>query len=94
MLKIWLIRHGMTEGNRHGRYIGITDESLCESGRDMLKQLTYPVPQAVYTSPLLRCTQTAHLLFPGKALLVIDELSECNFGDFENKNYKFLFSTG
>lgn len=67
MLKLWLIRHGMTEGNRHGRYIGVTDEPLCEEGRESLLQMAYPVPQAVYASPMLRCTQTAGILYPEKA---------------------------
>lgn len=90
MLEIWLIRHGMTEGNKHGRYIGVTDEPLCEEGREFLETLVYPVPQAVYASPLLRCRETAGILFPGQGVRIIDRLSECDFGDFENKNYKEL----
>lgn len=90
MLKLWLIRHGMTEGNRHGRYIGVTDEALCEQGKDALSLMGYPMPQAVYVSPMLRCTQTAGILFPGKSLQIIEELSECHFGKFENKNYQEL----
>lgn len=90
MLKVWLIRHGMTEGNRYGRYIGITDEPLCPEGRERLKEVIYPVPQRVYTSPLTRCRETSEILFPGMPLHVIPELAECNFGDFENKNYKEL----
>lgn len=90
MLKLWLIRHGMTEGNRHGRYIGVTDETLCQQGRDSLALMAYPMPQAVYVSPLIRCAQTAGILFPGKSLQIVDELSECHFGKFENKNYQEL----
>lgn len=90
MLNVWLIRHGMTEGNRHGRYIGVTDEPLCVQGKELLEKMSYPMPQTVYTSPLLRCTETAQLLFPGKAVQIIDELAECDFGAFENKNYKEL----
>ena len=90
MLKIWLIRHGMTMGNRYGRYIGATDEPLCREGREALAGMSYPTPEAVYASPLLRCTQTAEILFPGKPLQIIDDLSECDFGDFENKNYREL----
>ena len=46
--------------------------------------------QAVYASPMIRCTQTAGILFPGKKLNIIDELAECDFGEFENKNYQEL----
>lgn len=90
MLRLWLIRHGMTEGNRHGRYIGVTDEPLCEEGRDFLKKLSYPEPQMIFVSPMERCRETAQILFPGKAVHIIEELAECDFGDFENKNYKEL----
>lgn len=87
MTEIWLIRHGMTAGNRYQRYIGKTDEPLCEEGREMLKAFSYPEPEAVFVSPLARCRETAEILFPEKRLRIIDQLAECDFGDFENKNY-------
>lgn len=90
MLKLWLIRHGKTEGNKKSRYIGVTDEPLCAEGREFLKDLDYPRPEAVYVSPLKRCTQTAQILFPDMNLHIIEELAECNFGEFENKNYQEL----
>ena len=36
--RLFLIRHGMTEGNREKRYIGKTDEGLCDEGRRMLER--------------------------------------------------------
>lgn len=90
MLKIYLIRHGQTPGNKLSRYIGTTDESLSEEGRDFLEKLDYPMPDALYVSPLLRCVETAGILFSEKEMHIIEELSECDFGEFENKNYKEL----
>lgn len=90
MLKLWLIRHGMTEGNRHQRYIGVTDEPLCVDGINALKSFTYPQPEAIFVSPLKRCQETAEILFPNRKVRIIDQLAECDFGDFENKNYKEL----
>ena len=90
MLKIWLIRHGMTEGNRHQRYIGVTDEVLCPEGVELLNNFSYPAVQAVFVSPLRRCRETAEILFPGQKVRIIDQLAECDFGEFENKNYKEL----
>ena len=90
MLKIWLIRHGMTEGNRYQRYIGVTDEPLCEEGRELLGKFTYPKPQAVFVSPLKRCLETAAILFGDPKVRIIDQLAECDFGEFENQNYKEL----
>ena len=34
--------------------------------------------------------QTAEILFPGEPVHIIEELAECDFGEFENKNYKEL----
>lgn len=90
MIKLWLIRHGMTEGNRHQRYIGVTDEPLCEEGRILLSNVTYPRVQALFVSPLRRCRETARILFGDQEQRVIELLAECDFGEFENKNYKEL----
>ena len=35
LMRIDLIRHGMTRGNEERRYIGITDEPLSERGRKL-----------------------------------------------------------
>lgn len=90
MIKIYLIRHGKTFGNTLGRYIGTTDESLCEKGISMLTRRAYPKVEKVYVSPLKRCIETANLIYPGQKVQIIDELAECDFGDFENKNYQEL----
>ena len=90
MLRLYLIRHGQTPGNKLQRYIGTTDEPLSTEGKEFLEKLTYPMPEALYVSPLCRCVETAGILFPGKSFHIIEELSECDFGEFENKNYKEL----
>lgn len=90
MPDIYLIRHGMTEGNKYQRYIGTTDEALCPEGREAIKKISYGVPDEVFVSPMIRCRETAELLFPQKRLRIIDQLAECDFGAFENKNYQEL----
>ena len=96
MREIILIRHGKTYGNTLGRYIGITDEELCPEGREELAALRERGqyrsirPDLVYVSPLRRCRQTAELLFPGVPQEICRDLRECDFGEFENKNYKEL----
>lgn len=87
MVELYLIRHGKTYGNILGRYIGTTDESLCTEGREALKALACPRVEAVYASPMKRCLETAELLWPGMPVQYFDELRECDFGEFENKNY-------
>lgn len=77
------------------RYIGITDEPLCEEGKKaLLEGFSYPLPQVVYTSSLKRTKETAHLLYPGMPVRVREGFNECDFGKFENKNYKELSGDG
>lgn len=90
MLKILMLRHGKTYGNTLGRYIGSTDEPLLEmEKRELAQDLPAPV-QCVFVSPMTRCLETAEVLFPGQEHLVIDGFKECDFGEFENKNYQDL----
>ncbi len=92
--KIHLIRHALNEGVEEGRYIGHTDVSLSEEGRAQLLQMKddyiYPETQVVFSSPLKRCTETAKLLYPDKEPILMDDLTECNFGEFENKTAEEL----
>ena len=92
--KLHLIRHGLTTGNLEGRYIGHTDLPLCPQGVARLLQLqqnaSYPLVERVYSSPLLRCRQTAKLLYPDYNPEIVDDLIECNFGAFEGKTLEQL----
>lgn len=86
---IHFIRHGAVSPTLKGRYIGTTDVELSDEGRLALRrldhELDYPYAKVVFTSPLKRCTQTARILYPNIEPLVIDQLSECSFGEWENK---------
>ncbi|MBE6729327.1 MAG: phosphoglycerate mutase family protein [Ruminococcaceae bacterium] len=88
--KIYLIRHGATDGNARGEYIGVTDLPLSLSGATNLANLKdkieYPQVEKVYTSPMLRCRQTANILYPEFSAENIDNLTEYDFGEFEGKN--------
>lgn len=86
-MMINFIRHGYTQGNLEKRYIGITDEPLCDFGISDLKSKTYPKCDVVYSSPMLRCIQTAKIIYPNQKIEIIQDFREINFGDFENKNY-------
>lgn len=86
---IHFIRHGSIGDTLAGKYIGTTDAPLSDRGRMDLRKLDYeykyPGTQVVFTSPLKRCTETAKILYPEQNPLVIDNLSECNFGEWEGK---------
>ena len=86
-----LIRHGLTQGNLEGRYIGCrTDEPLCEKGIEALKEKRYPPVQRVFSSPMKRCLETAAILYPGIPVEIVPAFRECDFGLFEYKNYAEL----
>ena len=88
--RISVLRHGMTEANEKGVYIGSTDLPLSDKGAAELAAKTdeydYPRVHRVYSSPLRRCTETAEILFPDTELCTVDDLRELNFGEFENKS--------
>lgn len=86
-----LIRHGKTQGNLEHRYIGSrTDEPLCAQGITELMINSYPCVARVYVSPMKRCMETASLLYPDVPVEMVEGFRECDFGDFENKNYAEL----
>ncbi len=91
---IHLIRHGLTDENLQGRYIGHTDVVLSEEGKKQLVQLkedtVFPPVQALFTSPLKRCKETAAILYPENKPIEIEGFIEYNFGYFENKTAEQL----
>lgn len=86
---LYLIRHGITQGNLDGKYIGQTDLALCPEGKKQIEALCaddiYPNVGKVYSSPLQRCLETAEIIYPEQKLMIVDEICEMNFGDFEGK---------
>ncbi len=89
-LKIHLIRHGATDANVLGQYIGSkTDMPLSPEGLDELRLLKenmdYPEIEVLYSSPMLRCRQTGAVLYPDKETISVENLKEYDFGSFEGK---------
>ncbi len=93
-IRMYWIRHGKTAGNLEGRYVGTTDEPLCETGvqliEDYVTEGIYPSVSAVFSSPMKRCQQTAALIYPDQKVKIVEELAETDFGVFEYKNYEEL----
>ena len=89
--KIHFIRHGLTEGNIRGQYVGRrTDSPLCPQGVQALialrQRYDYPGVGKLYISPMTRCRQTAALLYPEmKNIAEVEQIAEMDFGDFEGK---------
>lgn len=89
-MKLYMIRHGATKGNREKRYVGSTDESLLEDAAAKLRGKKLPPVEEVYVSPLKRCRETAAILYPAHRQIVVEDFRECDFGAFEYKNYEEL----
>lgn len=93
-LELYLIRHWKTKGNLEKRYIGTTDEPILSgSERDLWEKRLHRIladVRCVAVSPMKRCRESAELLFPGKKQEVCDAFRECDFGQFENRNYEEL----
>ena len=88
-MEIVLIRHGATAGNIEKRYIGTTDEPLCDTGmvqiQEYMRAGCYPQVQALYVSPLKRCSQTAAFIYSDMKHSYIVELKYAKYRDSENR---------
>ena len=94
-MNVILIRHGKTAGNLEKRYIGCrTDEPLCPAGieemQQRLRNRIYPAVSRVFISPMRRCAETAALIYPDRSPVAVPDFRECDFGEFEGRNYREL----
>lgn len=90
-LAITLLRHGITDDNKRRAYIGWTDSPLSQSSIESLLLLKEKLtePELVFSSDLLRCVETANLLFCAPPKKNCD-LREIHFGDWEGQTFHEL----
>lgn len=93
MTEIVLIRHGETDSNVKGTYLGCTDVPLNETGlkqaalaKDKLKQIEFDL---CFASPLIRAFNTAKIILEGRNLKIHtdDRLKERNFGVWDDLTF-------
>ena len=89
--RLFLVRHGATTATQEDRFSGSSGAELSETGRWQVERLGERLaPQridAVYTSPLSRAVDTAHIL-AGRCRLepiIRDGLQEIGHGHWEGK---------
>ncbi|MDZ7704971.1 MAG: histidine phosphatase family protein [Trueperaceae bacterium] len=94
-LDLWLIRHGETHWNRHvyegteyqGGRLQPPDSALSDDGfaqaERLAQRLKGEVFDAVYTSDMLRATQTAEVVFAGREVGLEPRIREISRGIFE-----------
>ncbi len=90
------VRHGKSVANSGLVIQGRIDSPLSEEGKEQASQTgrlisrLYRKIDRIYTSPLSRAFETAqiianHVGYPLKDIIVVDELIEASFGDWEGK---------
>lgn len=91
-IRLRLVRHGETLGNREHRYVGRTDEGILPEEKIRLRAMAAAAaPAILFLSPARRCRETAACLFPalreevyaGPEIVIVPELMEMDFGAFE-----------
>lgn len=92
-MKVYVIRHGLTELNKQKKINGQIDEPLTTEGIKQAKAAIKFIPQTikqVYTSPLQRARQTAEII-NSKLNLPISisaELTEIHMGSLAGKAWE------
>jgi len=87
--KIFLIRHGQTDSNITGFYMGQADEDLNETGYQQAQLISSRLHgeniNTIYSSPLLRAYNTATAIGAPHEIkpTILPELTEINVGDWQ-----------
>ncbi len=93
--ELYLLRHGATPLN--GLYVGSTDVSLAEEGREQVLQIGKTLVSMhidqVFCSPMKRCRETMELLYLDASLEIIDNLREIDFGRWEGHSFEEITTT-
>ena len=58
--------------------------------KEIIQECYKTIDFSVYSGPMKRVFKTAEILFENREIIVINNLTEIDFGIFENKNYKEL----
>lgn len=92
-----LVRHGLTSVTGQkltGRLpgFGLSEEGRSQARASAERLSSVPV-QAVYSSPMERCVQTAEIIASahGKSVETVEALSEIDYGKWQGKSFKTLY---
>jgi alpha-ribazole phosphatase len=94
LVAVTCLRHGLTWKNTKKAYVGWTDPPLIEKEKSRLRASVscYPEVDLVMSSDLIRCLETAMILYPTLTRVIESGYRELNFGDWEGKTYNMLKS--
>ncbi len=94
-MRLWLVRHGLTEWNRQQRFCGHSDIPLSAQGRVQARWLARRLQEetisTIHTSDLARARETAEMIAGHRTQPVQVKVSaawrEINFGAWEGLTY-------
>lgn len=96
MIKLILVRHGVTVCNEGGALSGFKDSILSEKGKSQASKIAEYLKDEdidkIYTTPLSRTKDTMKKLAEIKNIQTEETslLNEINFGDFEGLSFKVI----
>jgi len=89
-MRVYLVRHGETPWSLTGQHTGRTDVALTAHGEDQAHALAPALGaidfDRVLTSPALRARQTCELAGFADEAVVVADLAEWDYGDYEGKS--------
>jgi len=95
--KLLLIRHGQISANVAGRWHGATDSPLTRTGHRQVARLARRIKsewalEAIYSSPLQRCRDTAEVIGAQlqRPVVLDDDLREYGIGELEDTSFSAL----
>ncbi len=87
MIVLYVVRHGETDYNKQGKYLGRLDQPLNQVGIDQAKRLSEKIKKLpidmVISSPLERTMQTARVITPGYEVIQNKYFIERSLGVYE-----------
>lgn len=95
---LYIVRHGHIDVGEEKRYVGVTNIPLDALGMkqaEALGRFFSPLSiDAMFTSPLTRCTQTAYEIarLHNLAYTPIEDLREIDMGEWEYQTFAFIKS--
>lgn len=93
MIRLLLVRHGLTQWNEEKRYLGNTDIPLNKIGKQQAIALAHALKEEhfdqIFSSDLQRAIETAALIKAKRKISLIPDprLRELNFGVFEGLTF-------
>ncbi len=95
-MKLFLLRHGESEGNKDNKFRGRTDFPLTNNGREQAysagEYLKHKNIDIIFSSPLIRAKETAKIVgnILNKQIIIEESFNNIKLGEWEGKTKEFI----